>query len=244
LTQPQPYSIFSLGDAALTIDLGSAITEASNRKVLAMYDWLQQHAFDGLNDIVPAYSSLTVVYDPVAVRRSYHPEATVSAWVKERLEQAYGQSGDGQPENGTVIHIPVCYDPSTGMDLAAIAKQKKKTLEEIIQLHTSVHYRVYMIGFLPGFPYLAEVDPRLATPRKARPVPVPPGSVGIAGPQTGIYTFASPGGWNIIGRTPLKLFDPGSPGVVKLKAGDTVRFYSITLDEFNEREQVGSVVMW
>lgn len=239
-----PYSIFPLGDAAQTIDLGNTISEAFNRKVLAMQQWLQQHAFHGLNDVIPAYSSLTVVYDPVAVKRKYQPSATVSAWVKERLEEAYRQSGAGEPENGAVINIPVCYHTATGMDLAAIAKQKKKTIEEIIHLHTSVRYRVYMIGFLPGFPYLAEVDALLATPRKARPVPVLPGSVGIAGPQTGIYTLASPGGWNIIGRTPVKLFDPASPEVVKLKAGDTVCFYSISLEELKEREQVGSVVMW
>lgn len=239
-----PFSIFSLGDAALTIDLGSTITEAFNRKVLAMQEWLKLHRFEGLNDVIPAYSSLTVVYDPVVVKRKYQPSATVSDWVREQLEQAYRESGDGQPENGAIITIPVCYDLSTGMDLAALAKHKKKTVEEIIQLHTSVHYRVYMIGFLPGFPYLAEVNPLLAMPRKARPVTVQPGSVGIAGAQTGIYTLASPGGWHIIGRTPIKLFDPASPQVIKLKAGDTVRFYPISLDELKEREQVGSVVMW
>lgn len=228
----------------MTIDLGNTISEASNRKVLAMQEWLQQHAFCGLNDLIPAYSSLTVVYDPVAVKRKYQPTATVAGWIGERLQQAFRESGEGRPENGAAVSIPVCYDLSTGMDLAGIAKQKKKTVEEIIHLHTSINYRVYMIGFLPGFPYLAEVDPLLSVPRKVRPVPVPAGSVGIAGPQTGIYTLASPGGWNIIGRTPTKLFDPASPEVVKLKAGDTVRFYPITLDEFKEREQVGSVVMW
>ncbi|MBS1565940.1 MAG: 5-oxoprolinase subunit PxpB [Bacteroidetes bacterium] len=239
-----PYSIFSLGDAAQTIDLGNTITEASNRKVLAMQEWLLQHPFEGLNDIIPAYCSLTVVYDPVAVRRKYHPGASVAGWVRGWLEKAYAGSGDGSAEIGTVVNIPVCYDPATGMDLTYVAKEKKKSVEEIIHLHSSVSYRVYMIGFLPGFPYLAEVNPALFIPRKARPVPVLPGSVGIAGPQTGVYTLASPGGWYILGRTPLKLFDPASPEVVKLKAGDTVKFFPISLDEFKEREQVGSVVMW
>jgi len=239
-----PYSIFSLGDAALTIDLGNTISEPFNRKVLAMQEWLQQHVFSGLVDIIPAYSSLTLVYDPGAIKRKYQPAATVAAWVTERLEQAWRESGEGRPENGAVVSIPVCYDAATGMDLEAVAKKKKMSIKEVIRLHTAVDYRVYMIGFLPGFPYLAEVDPSLVLSRKTRPVPVLPGSVGIAGQQTGVYTLGSPGGWHILGRTPLKLFDPASPEIVKLKAGDTVRFYSISLEEFREREKVGSVVMW
>ena len=234
-----PFSIFCIGDSALTIDLGNSIGESLNRKVLAMQSWLQQHPFEGMVDIVPAYSSLTVLYDPATVRRKYQPAGTVSGWVGQQLETAFHSSGDALSGSGALVEIPVCYDPETGMDLVAMARHKKLSVEEVIHLHTSVSYRVYMIGFLPGFPYLAEVAPVLATPRKARPVSVLPGSVGIAGSQTGIYPQASPGGWHIIGRTPVKLFDPAAQGIVRLKAGDTVRFYAIGLAEFKEREMWG-----
>ncbi|HEY4147374.1 MAG TPA: 5-oxoprolinase subunit PxpB, partial [Chitinophagaceae bacterium] len=197
------YSIFSLGDSAVTIDLGNSINEHWNRKVLAMQQWLQEPAFEGLMDIITAYSSLTVLYDPVLVKRKYQPPGTIAAWVGEQLEKAFRESGEQLPDNIVTVDIPVCYSEATGMDLAAMAQQKKLSIDEIIHLHTSVPYRVYMIGFLPGFSYLAEVDTRLITPRKPRPVTVLPGSVGIAGSQTGIYPLASPGGWNIIGRTPV-----------------------------------------
>ena len=231
-----PYRIFSLGDGALTIDLGNTISEQYNRKVLAMQHWLEHHPFTGLLDIIPAYSSLTVLYDPIMVKKQYLIAGTVAAWVSGQLENAFRDSGEQMPVAAVTVEIPVCYDNQTGMDLDAMARQKKLSAEELIRLHTAVLYRVYMIGFLPGFSYLAEVDPLLVTPRKARPVSVLPGSIGIAGAQTGIYPLGSPGGWNIIGRTPVKLFDPSSPGVVKLKAGDNVRFYAITLEEFNHLE--------
>ncbi len=234
-TLTHPYSIFSLGDSAVTIDLGNGISEPRNQKVLAMQEWLQRFAFEGLVDIIPAYSSLTVIYDPVAIKRRYNPGGTVTEWVKTQLEKAFHDSGEQLPGTAVTVEMPVCYHEQTGIDLAVIAQQKKLEVEEIIHLHTSVLYRVYMIGFLPGFAYLAEVDPKLVMSRKARPVTVLPGSVGIAGAQTGIYPLASPGGWNIIGRTPVKLFDPVAPEPVKLKAGDMVRFYAISMEEFNHQ---------
>jgi inhibitor of KinA len=225
------YNIFPLGDSAATIDLGNTINETLNDKVIAMQQWMQVNHFEGLKDIIVAYSSLTLIYDIAVIKRTFHPPATVFDFVKQKLQQAFYNSLVLQAEEAAAIQIPVCYEDEFGIDLAAMAIQKQMTREEIIQLHTSKQYRVYMIGFLPGFSYMAEVDERLVTPRKEKPVMVAPGSVGIAGSQTGIYPFASPGGWNIIGKTPVKLFDAASGNLVKLKAGDRVQFYAIGKDE-------------
>ena len=138
-----------------------------------------------------------------------------------------------QPINkSTIIRIPVCYEPEFGVDLNIMAASKQMSAEEIIELHIARTYRVYTIGFLPGFSYMAEVDERLITPRKIRPEPVAAGGVGIAGAQTGIYPLNSPGGWHIIGRTPVKQFDAATKELVKLKVGDRVQFYRISREEY------------
>lgn len=214
-----------MGDGAATIDLGNHLSESLNRKVLAMQQWLQQHPFEGLKDIITAYSSLTILYDTAFIKNYYDPPAPVFEWVRQRLITAYQQSGNLAESNPVRHRIPVYYGGEHGMDLDAMAREKQLTTREIIRIHTEKVYRVYMIGFLPGFPYLAAVDERIAMPRKAKPVPVPAGSVGIAGSQTGIYPFNGPGGWNIIGRTPQTLFNPQAENPVPLKAGDEVVFY-------------------
>lgn len=190
-----------------------------------MQQWLQQHPFEGLKDIITAYSSLTILYDTAFIKNYYDPPAPVFEWVRQRLITAYQQSGNLAESNPVRHRIPVYYGGEHGMDLDAMAREKQLTTREIIRIHTEKVYRVYMIGFLPGFPYLAAVDERIAMPRKAKPVPVPAGSVGIAGSQTGIYPFNGPGGWNIIGRTPQTLFNPQAENPVPLKAGDEVVFY-------------------
>ena len=136
--------------------------------------------------------------------------------------------------------IPVCYDDEFAIDLPWIAEQKNLTREEIVLLHSSRQYHVYMLGFLPGFSYMGEVDERIVVPRKPEPLPISAGSVGIAGKQTGIYPLNSPGGWQIIGRTPLKMFNKDNDEPCLLKAGDSVEFYSITIDEFNHIQNTPS----
>jgi inhibitor of KinA len=223
--------IFPLGDAAATIELGNAIDEALNKKVLAMQAWLLAHRIEGVKDVVTGYSSLSILYDPALLKQKFKPVSTVFELVRYILEEAYHHADVPTHDDAPLIRIPVCYDNSFGTDLEAIATKKQLATEDIIRLHTSVTYRVYMIGFLPGFPYLAQVDEQLVLPRKASPVPVAPGSVAIAGRQTGIYPYHSPGGWHIIGRTNTRLFDP-EQGLSTLKAGDTVQFYAIGKDEF------------
>jgi inhibitor of KinA len=239
------YHIYYLGQSSAVIDLGNIIDENLNNKVLAMEVWLRQHLVEGIKDIVIAYSSLTVLYDPFIIYNRYAARPTAFEFVKKKLEEAYDAADEFAVEQGKEVSIPVCYDPEFGYDIRLIAAAKQMKVDELISLHCSKPYRVYMIGFLPGFAYMGKVDPRLALPRKAQPREVEAGSVGLAGWQTGIYPLQSPGGWQIIGRTPLKLFDASTESLALLSAGDTVRFYSISREEYeaiNSKLQAASLV--
>lgn len=229
------YQIHPLGESSAAIDLGNIIDEQVNDKILAMESWLREHLFEGLKDIVIAYSSLTVLYDPFITYNKYVPGSTVFEFVKKKLEEAYNATVEFAGKKGKELSIPVCYDQEFGYDIRLLAAAKQMTVDELIDLHCSRSYRVYMIGFLPGFAYMGKVDPRLATPRKAQPREVEAGSVGIAGWQTGIYPLQSPGGWQIIGRTPVKLFEPMNEPPVLLSAGDAVKFYPVSKEEFKEK---------
>lgn len=225
------YKIFPIGDSASTIDFGNYILEALNKKVMAMQRWLQQNPFEGLEDIIIAYSSLSVIYDADQVKNRYKPEKTVFDFIKEKLHEAYEKSFIVEKDS-LVKRIPVCYDPSVALDITFVAGEKNLQVTDIIRLHTSVIYRVYMIGFQPGFPYMASVNSRITIPRKEKPrVFVPSGSVGLAGSQTGIYPVDSPGGWQIIGRTPIRLFNKLKANALIIKPGDRVQFYEINLKE-------------
>lgn len=231
------YVIFSLGDSAAVIDLGNTISPSLNQKVLSLQHWLQNHPFEGLKDSFVAYSSVTVLYDPAAVKRHYNPVGTVFEFVSQKLQESFRKASLISEHRREVITIPVCYDTDLGIDLVAFARQKNFSASAIIDIHTSRTYRVYMIGFLPGFSYMGEVDEKLAAPRKTQPVPVVAGSVGVAGLQTGIYPLNSPGGWHILGRTPVKLFNRNNTShPVLLQPGDEVRFYPISRDEFEHGE--------
>lgn len=223
-----------MGDSAATISLGNRIDESLNGKIMAMQQWLSTHPFPGLLDCIPAYSSLTIIYDPIQVRPVAGHSSTIFEWVKQQLANAFGQTNVNRETGSTFHRVPVCYEGTYAPDLPALALEKQLDVSAVIDLHTSRTYRVFMIGFLPGFSYLGTIDERIAVGRKAQPVMVAPGSVGIAGIQTGIYPLASPGGWQIIGRTPLKLFDPYASSPVLFRTGDQVRFYPITPIEFEE----------
>ena len=236
------FSIYPLGDSAITIDLGNNIDEQLNRQALAIHDWLQAHRFPGLVDIIIAYSSVSVLYDPAIVRASkVNCPGGAYNWVKRLMEQA-GREGAadtrsassvvGNAVKGHSFRLPVCYGGEYGPDLEWVARQKELSAEEVIGIHHSGHYRIYMVGFLPGFPYMGKTDSRLEIPRKDRPVPVMGGGVGIAGIQTGIYPLSSPGGWQIIGRTPVKLFDWQADPPIRFQCGDEVTFYPISREEF------------
>ena len=227
------YNIYATGERAALIDLGNTISEDLNNKVLVMYEWLRRRPFAGLKDMVPAYSSLMVLYDPLVVNK-HSPGSTAFEFVKQKLAEAWSATDDELEVPSKKISIPVCYDPGFGYDLKLVAAAKNMSVEELIQLHCSVEYRVYMLGFLPGFAYMGKVPERLVMPRRSAPRDiVEAGSVGIAGWQTGIYPLNSPGGWQIIGRTPVKLFNAMADPPVIVGAGDTVKFYPITLEEYH-----------
>jgi len=227
------YNIFPLGDSGASFDLGNSINLELNQKVRSMRDWLRKQPLGGIKDIIAGYSSVSLLYDPVFIKKKYALTSTVFEFIKEKLEEAW-QSSPAKPtaNEGELIRIPVCYDGAFGTDLDHIAQTKGLSKEEIVQYHYERNYYIYMIGFLPGFSYMAEVNKKLLMPRKINPVTVASGSVGIAGSQTGIYPLQCPGGWQIIGRTPIKLFDSEATVPVKLTAGQWVQFYPISKEEY------------
>jgi inhibitor of KinA len=227
-----PYKIFALGDSAFTIDFGNIIDDTLNDVVISIFKKLRDQPIEGITEAVPAYSSLTIYYNVVDLRIKIPAEQTVFDWMKNKVQQLLQQKIEDHQHENRIIKIPVCYNKEFAPDLESATSYLKISSEEIIRIHTSKTYRVYMLGFLPGFAYMGEVDEKIVIPRKLQPVPVSEGSVGIAGKQTGAYSLNSPGGWQIIGRTPQKLFDKEKSEPVLLRSGDSVQFYSITKDEF------------
>jgi inhibitor of KinA len=228
------YRILPLGDSAITVDFGNTIDEAVNKKIIAWFHRLQAHPLPGMTEAVPAYSSLTLYYDSLLVSKNIFPPTETYEWIKEQLEKILSEPTEPEAGTGRLTRIPVCYDKEFAPDIESLAASRNIPVDEVVAIHASCPYRVYMLGFLPGFPYMGPVDERIRMPRKPQPLAVAAGSVGIAGNQTGIYPVSSPGGWSIIGRTPLRVFDPGKEAPVLLQAGDHVQFYSISRDEFND----------
>ncbi len=226
------YHIYPCGDHALTIELGDRIDLTTNRKVMALYSQLKASDIKGLQDIIPAYHSITLIYDTVFLKKQVST-TTVYEWVSKEVEKLLEKFKIVENQISRKITIPVCYDERVAPDILELSLAHKMTIADLIRIHCGIAYRVYMIGFLPGFAYMGSVDPSIASPRKASPrTIVPKGSVGIAGEQTGIYPFDSPGGWQLIGRTPLLLFDQTKPSPCLLEPGDEVQFYPITYEAF------------
>ncbi len=215
------------GDAAVLAVCGASISEAVSARVMALDAAIRAARLPGVTETIPAYASLLVCCDPLQT----DPDA-----LTERLRVLTADlpepSGSGK-EAGRLVEIPVCYGGSYGPDLAFVARHAGLSEAEAVALHSGRDYRIYMLGFLPGFPYLGGLDEKLFCPRLDSPrTAIPAGSVGIGGEQTGIYPVASPGGWQLIGRTPLKLFDPGRP--LPYAAGDRIRFVPIGAAEFEQ----------
>lgn len=229
-----PYHIFPLGDSAMTVDFGNRISPELNNAVMKLFQELEAVPLPGMKECVPAYSSLSVHYDLLQCSRLRPAGQTVFEWMGELLHQRLKKLDHEEVTPSREVIIPVCYDPVFAPDLLKLAEERGLSAEEIIDLHSANPYRVYLLGFLPGFTYLGETDEKLAISRKMQPVMVHAGSIGIAGRQTGIYSLTSPGGWHIIGRTPLKLFDKDREPLTLLKPGDSITFVSITKDEFED----------
>lgn len=226
------YEIFSLGDSALTVSYGNTIDESVNKEVIARFEQFKKNPIPGQVEIVPAYSSLTIYYNPITIYKNIKAGQSVFEWVKIQAEERLDLEVNKEEVAEDLVRIPVCYDEELAMDLKSFCEKKQLTVDELIRVHTAKQYKVYMMGFIPGFSYMGEVDEQIVMPRKPQPEMVLAGSVGIAGKQTGIYPLDSPGGWQIIGRTPLKIFDASREQPSIIKAGDRIQFYPISKDEF------------
>jgi len=217
---------YNMGDRGLLLEFGDEISQEINEKVRRMALTIQSEAIQGILETVPTYRSLLVLYDSLVLSVKELKEGL------ESMEEKLHQSPFPEPK---LTRIPVVYGGSYGPDIEFVAEYHHTTPEEVIRLHCSRPYLIYLIGFMPGFPYMGELPEDLVTPRLKTPrLSVPTGSVAIAQKQTGIYPMESPGGWQILGRTPLKMFDPMKAPPAYLRMGDLVQFYPIREKEFEE----------
>lgn len=214
------------GEEGMVVEFGDEIDPEINLLVIRLEKELSQEKIEGIEETLPTYRSLFLSFDPLKI--SFQE-------LKRRLEGIIQFLETQNPVEGKLFRIPVVYGGEYGPDLKGVADWKGLSEEEVIEYHTSREYRVFMIGFTPGFPYLGVLPKEIAVPRLETPrLKVPKGSVGIAELQTGIYPLPSPGGWRIIGRTPLELFRPEMDPSFLLSPGDRVRFFSISPSEFKE----------
>lgn len=216
-----------LGDTAVVAELGQGMSETTLGRVRALAASLSRDPPAGVVDVVPAFGSVTVFYDPMRIGSF----ALLCEELKTRATRSAASSRTPHPAH--VVEIPVCYGGEFGPDLLEVAARADVRAADVIAMHSGAEYEVHAIGFAPGFPYLGGLSNRLHTPRRATPrALVPAGTVGIGGAQTGIYSLATPGGWNLIGRTPRLLFNPARHPPALLRAGDRVKFRPISPEEF------------
>lgn len=217
------------GDSAVNMEFGSNISEEVNKKIRAMALSIEVKSIHGIVEMVPTYRSLMIHYDPLKV--DFYELVNTLKKIEQKLDNIVLPA----PE---VIEIPTLYGGDWGPDLENVASYNYITVEEVVEIHTSREYLIFMLGFTPGFPYLGGMDMRIAAPRLQTPrTRIPGGSVGIAGEQTGIYPLSSPGGWQLIGRTPIKLFDPYRENPILLKSGNYIKFKSINEEDYKKIEK-------
>jgi len=218
-----------VGDKGFLVEFGDGIDPLVNAKVRAMAKSLDNNPFSGILEVIPAYRSLLLIYDPDVT----DPDRL------ETLVASLDDTGIALDDQACrVVEIPVCYGGDFGPDICNIQKISGLTKEQVIQVHTAPEYLIYMVGFTPGFAFLGGLDERLFAPRLETPrIAVPKGSVGIANNQTGIYPISSPGGWQIIGRTPLNLFAPQKKDPFLYQAGDKIKFVPISESEYDRMAQ-------
>ena len=219
-----PLRIVAAGDAALIAEFDDRVDVEVNRQAVALAEHVRAQAVRGVRDVVPTFRSVAVYFDPLHT----DVDALATTLRSAAPTKEYTRST-------SVIEVPVCYDSDFALDLEDIARRARLDTDTFVSIHTNSEYRVFMLGFMPGFAYLGTVDARIAAPRQATPrLQVPSGSVGIAGQQTGIYPAQTPGGWNIIGRTPLRTWRPTAEQPALFRAGDSVRFRRIDRTTFEK----------
>jgi inhibitor of KinA len=226
--------ITPLGDSALILRVSENFEPTKTTElVLRTLHQLESAQVPGVVELAPAYTTIAIFYDPIAVVEAGARPDGIQAMLEERIAGALTTSTKIKSGKPRKVEIPVCYDQEFGFDLERVAERAQVSIEQVVDLHSGADYQVSCIGFTPGFPFLSGLPEALATPRRATPrKEIPAGSVGIGGAQTGIYPMKSPGGWNVIGCTPLRLFDAGKTPPSFLSAGDRVRFRAITKEEF------------
>ena len=225
---PEPR-VLLCGDTGISVEFGNAIDPALNHRVRLLFGQLVKRQLSGILGLNPTYRSLFIQYDPWQC--SFENLLLV-------VEECLKAAPEGTVASAPVIEIPVCYGGEYGPDLDAVASFHGMTPDEVVRLHCAALYYVYMIGFTPGFPYLGGLDERLHTPRRKEPRKVvPAGSVGIADRQTGIYPIDSPGGWRLIGKTPVRIFDLEKADPFTIHAGDSLKFKPITREAFASHQR-------
>ena len=226
-------TISPVGDRAISIDFGQVIDPTINRHIRQTIERIKELQLDGIIELVPTYCALLVEYD--AMLYSYSEICNI---IEPTLEEGMTNTTN---ELVTVVEVPTVYGGEFGPDLSFVASHNHLSEDEVISIHSGTDYLVYMLGFIPGFTYLGGMDPRIATPRLSSPrTLIPAGSVGIAGEQTGTYPSDSPGGWQLIGRTPVTMYDMSKAQAALLKAGDYVRYVPIDESEFHRIKALGA----
>ena len=226
-------TISPVGDRAISIDFGQVIDPTINRHIRQTIERIKELQLEGIIELVPTYCALLVEYD--AMLYSYSEICNI---IEPTLEEGMTNTTN---ELVTVVEVPTVYGGEFGPDLSFVASHNHLSEDEVISIHSGTDYLVYMLGFIPGFTYLGGMDPRIATPRLSSPrTLIPAGSVGIAGEQTGTYPSDSPGGWQIIGRTPVTMYDMSKAQAALLNAGDYVRYVPIDESEFHRIKALGA----
>lgn len=232
-----PARLSQLGDSVLVIELGNDVSEPTAQRVHAVAQIFLDHPPPGLRDVVAAACTVALHYDPLRIETGTETQTPFQCLAHHVMQRLSSLDPAAVPATST-HEIPVCYGADLGEDLEAVAQAHGLTAGEVIALHSAPWYRVQMLGFAPGFAYLAGLDARISTPRRSTPrTHVPAGSVGIGGELTAVYPLDLPGGWNLIGRSPLRFFDPSAERPSLLTVGDRVRFVPITTQEFKRIDQ-------
>lgn len=223
------FYIKAFGDRGLRIQFGNTISIETNQRIRSFVICLENEQIEGIIEWIPTYTAVTIYYDPYKI--TYDK-------LKQKMIMLEDKLSDVDIPAAKIIHIPTYYGEEFGPDLQAVAKHNGLDEQEVVAIHSSGTYLVYMIGFTPGFPYLGGMSNKIATPRLAVPrTKIAAGSVGIAGEQTGIYPMETPGGWQLIGRTPLRLYDPMKETPILLEAGNYLKFIPISMEEYKAIEQ-------
>ncbi|WP_142827556.1 5-oxoprolinase subunit PxpB [Planococcus soli] len=222
-------SFSPLGDQAIVIELGNEINEQTEQQIRKVAALLESRQPEWMTEFVPAFVTVSVFYDPCLALYDK---------VKIELERLLAHLGEDIPAESRTVEIPVCYGGKFGPDLEFVAQHNKLTPREVIDIHTAGNYSVHMIGFAPGFPFIGGMSEKIAAPRRDSPrIRIPERTVGIAGMQTGVYPIETPGGWQLIGKTPLRLFRPENDPPTLLQAGDKVIFKEISEDDYHAWEE-------